>query len=219
MHHGYKHIRPHLPGAPLRPQKVITASYQNTPDSFRSRAYFLHKKIIGWDKKWVNPLKPYTTFVTKQIITRMKTRRIHLRLRVPSRLRSDYRPSLQGIDTCRQQSALREGMMIARSRWSTPTGSLSQNRSGNDARKQMESPENSLSFRLDLKDCLNWFINQCAQTTNTKLPSRRVSGIRIHSPYAPRAPDSHTNPYGSQLYSCGSLRQEHCRITVFHHTS
>ena len=128
----------------------------------------------------------------------MKTRRIHLRLRVPSRLRSDYRPSLQGIDTCRQQSALREGMMIVRSRWSTPTGSLSQNRSGNDARKQMESPENSLSFRLDLKDCLNWFINQCAQTTNTKLPSLPVSGIRIHSPYAPRAPDSHTLLYISK---------------------
>ena len=98
----------------------------------------------------------------------MKTRRIHLRLRVPSRLRSDYRPSLQGIDTCRQLSALRAGMMITRSRWSTPTGSLSQNRSGNDVRKQMESPENSLSFRLDLKDCLNWSFNQCAQTTNTK---------------------------------------------------
>ena len=161
----------------------------------------------------------YLCDTIQQIVTRMKTRRIHLRLRVPSRLRSDYRPSLQGIDTCRQQSALREGMMIARSRWSTPTGSLSQNRSGNDVRKQMESPENSLSFRLDLKDCLNWSFNQCAQTTNTKLPSRRVSGIRIHSPYAPRAPDSHTNPYGSQLYSCGSLRQEHCRITVFHHTS
>ena len=128
----------------------------------------------------------------------MKTRRIHLRLRVPSRLRSDYRPSLQGIDTCRQQSALREGMMIARSRWSTPTGSLSQNRSGNDARKQMESPENSLSFRHDLKDCLNWSFNQCAQTTNTKLPSLPVSGIRIHSPYAPRAPDSHTLLYISK---------------------
>ena len=50
----------------------------------------------------------------------MKPRRIHLRLRVPSRLRSDYRPSLQGIDTCRQLSALRAGMMITRSRWSTP---------------------------------------------------------------------------------------------------
>ena len=152
----------------------------------------------------------------------MKTRRIHLRLRVPSRLRSDYRPSLQGIDTCRQQSALREGMMITRSRWSTPTGSLSQNRSGNDARKQMESPENSLSFRLDLKDCLNWSFNQCAQTTNTKLPSLPVSGIRIHSPYAPRAPDSTAcsqKTYGSPWYSCGSHRQEHCRITVFHHTS
>ena len=120
----------------------------------------------------------------------MKTHRIHLRLRVPSRLRSNCRPSIQGIDTCRQQSALREGMMIARSRWSTPTGSLSQNRSGNDARKQMESPENSLSFRLDLKDCLNWSFNQCAQTTNTKLPSLPDAGIRIHSPYAPRAPDS-----------------------------
>ena len=153
----------------------------------------------------------------------MKTRRIHLRLRVPSRLRSDYRPSLQGIDTCRQQSALREGMMIARSRWSTPTGSLSQNRSGNDARKQMESPENSLSFRLDLKDCLNWFINQCAQTTNTKLPSLPVSGIRIHSPYAPRAPDD--TPFFTYLrgcykkefypYSCGSHRQEHCHIHIF----
>ncbi len=153
----------------------------------------------------------------------MKTRRIHLRLRVPSRLRSDYRPSLQGIDTCRQQSALREGMMIARSRWSTPTGSLSQNRSGNDARKQMESPENSLSFRLDLKDCLNWSFNQCAQTTNTKLPSLPVSGIRIHSPYAPRAPDD--TPFFTYLrgcykkefypYSCGSHRQEHCHIHIF----
>ena len=153
----------------------------------------------------------------------MKTRRIHLRLRVPSRLRSDYRPSLQGIDTCRQLSALREGMMIARSRWSTPTGSLSQNRSGNDARKQMESPENSLSFRLDLKDCLNWSFNQCAQTTNTKLPSLPVSGIRIHSPYAPRAPDD--TPFFTDLrgcykkefypYSCGSHRQEHCHIHIF----
>ena len=154
----------------------------------------------------------------------MKTRRIHLRLRVPSRLRSDYRPSLQGIDTCRQLSALRAGMMITRSRWSTPTGSLSQNRSGNDARKQMESPENSLSFRLELKDCLNWFINQCAQTTNTKLPLLPVSGIRIHSPYAPRAPDS--TPFFTYLsgcckkefypYSCGSHRQEQCHIRMIH---
>ncbi len=153
----------------------------------------------------------------------MKTHRIHLRLRVPSRLRSNCRPSIQGIDTCRQQSALREGMMIARSRWSTPTGSLSQNRSGNDARKQMESPENSLSFRLDLKDCLNWSFNQCAQTTNTKLPSLPVSGIRIHSPYAPRAPDD--TPFFTYLrgcykkefypYSCGSHRQEHCHIHIF----
>ncbi|MCM1332671.1 MAG: hypothetical protein NC248_08685, partial [Bacteroides sp.] len=37
---------------------------------------------------------------------------------------------------------------------------------------------------------LNWSINQCAQTTNTKPSSRPDAGIRIHSPYAPRAPDN-----------------------------
>ncbi len=134
---------------------------------------------------WVNPANSCINFADA-----MKNHnRINSQTCVPSRFCQNRETMLPCADQRRQRSAAQGDMSLMASRRSAlKPGACLRSRFGS-RRKQMESPDISLSSFME--DCLN----RLAAVAKHEPPTRSRCSVRncqkIHSPYLARAPDNH----------------------------